>query len=88
MKHLRVGNSLDKCIDIGAIVDESQKKSIDEYVQDARNEGAEVKLLFLLCLAVNDYIMVVRTPGKSGIHLEFENSTWNTWKTWNSHEKS
>ena len=46
MKHLRVGNSLDKCIDIGAIVDESQKKSIDEYVQDARNEGAEVKLLF------------------------------------------
>ena len=35
--------------------------------------------------------MVVRTPGnpgKPGIHLEFENSTWNTWKTWNSHEKS
>ena len=58
MKHLRVGNSLDKCIDIGAIVDESQKKSIDEYVQDARNEGAEVKLLFLLCLVVNNCIII------------------------------
>ena len=36
-------------------------------------------------------IMVVRTPGnpeKPGIHLEFENFTWNTWKTWNSQEKS
>ena len=33
-------------------------------------------------------IMVVRTLGKPGIHLEFDNSTWNTWKTWNLHEKS
>ena len=34
--------------------------------------------------------MVVRNPGNSGkpgIHLEFENSTWNTWKTWNLYEK-
>ena len=29
--------------------------------------------------------MVVRTPGKPGIHLEFENSTW---KTWNALVKS
>ena len=42
MKHLRVGTSLDKCVDIGAIVDESQRKSIDEYVQEAKKEGAEV----------------------------------------------
>lgn len=45
MSHLRLGNSLDKCIDMGAIVDPSQKKSIDEYVQDAKNSGAEVKRL-------------------------------------------
>ena len=42
MKHLRLGHSLDKCIDMGPIVDESQRKSIDEFVQDAKNEGAEV----------------------------------------------
>ncbi|XP_057312854.1 aldehyde dehydrogenase family 16 member A1-like [Hydractinia symbiolongicarpus] len=42
MKHLRVGNSLDKCVDIGAIVDDSQRKSVDEYVEDAKKEGAEV----------------------------------------------
>jgi len=27
-------------------------------------------------------IMVVRTPGKPEIHLEFENATWKTLKTW------
>jgi len=40
---------------------------------------------------ITRYHMVVRTPGnpgKPGIHLEFENSTWNTWKTWNLYEKS
>ena len=42
MSHLRLGNSLDKCVDMGPIVDPSQKKSIDEYVQDAKNSGAEV----------------------------------------------
>jgi len=31
--------------------------------------------------------MVVRTLGKPGIHLEFENSTWKSSKTWNLHEK-
>lgn len=48
MKHLRVGTSLDKCVDIGAIVDESQRKSIDEYVQEAKKEGAEVLKLILI----------------------------------------
>lgn len=42
MKHLRVGTSLDKCIDIGAIVDPSQKKSVEQFVEEARAEGAEV----------------------------------------------
>ena len=27
---------------MGALVDDSQKKTIDEYVEDARKEGAEV----------------------------------------------
>lgn len=43
MTHLRLGDSLDKGIDMGAIVDESQKKTIDGYVQKAKEEGAEVK---------------------------------------------
>ncbi|XP_060561451.1 LOW QUALITY PROTEIN: aldehyde dehydrogenase family 16 member A1-like [Ruditapes philippinarum] len=42
LTHFRVGDSLDKTVDMGAIVDDSQKKSIDEYVEDARREGAEV----------------------------------------------
>lgn len=46
MTHLRLGDSLDKGIDMGAIVDESQKKTIDGYVQKAKEEGAEVKQLF------------------------------------------
>lgn len=29
-------------MDMGAIVDESQRKSIEEYVEEARKEGAEV----------------------------------------------
>lgn len=42
MGRLRVGDSLDKCIDMGPIVDGSQVKSIDHFVQQARQEGAEV----------------------------------------------
>lgn len=42
MTHLRLGDSLDKGIDMGAIVDPTQRKSIDEYVHQARQEGAEV----------------------------------------------
>lgn len=42
LTHFRVGNSLDKTMDMGAIVDESQRKSIEEYVEEARKEGAEV----------------------------------------------
>ncbi|MEW8547433.1 MAG: aldehyde dehydrogenase family protein [Candidatus Thiodiazotropha sp.] len=42
LTHYRLGDSLDKAIDMGAIVDESQRKTIEEYVEDARKEGAEV----------------------------------------------
>eukprot|EP00037_Helgoeca_nana_P015389 m.143660 g.143660 ORF g.143660 m.143660 type:complete len:830 (+) comp22996_c0_seq1:122-2611(+) len=42
MTHLRVGSSLDKGIDMGAIVDASQLKTIQKYVQTARDEGNEV----------------------------------------------
>jgi len=42
MTHLRVGDSLDKSVDMGAIVDPTQRKSIDEYVQQAKQDGAEV----------------------------------------------
>ncbi|XP_043915174.1 aldehyde dehydrogenase family 16 member A1 [Protopterus annectens] len=42
MSRLRLGDSLDKTIDLGAVVDETQRKSIEEYVEEARAEGAEV----------------------------------------------
>lgn len=42
MKHLRVGTSLDKVIDIGAIVDQTQFLAIDEFVQQAKKDGAQV----------------------------------------------
>lgn len=44
LTHFRLGDSLDKAVDMGAIVDESQRKSIDEYVESARQEGAEVRM--------------------------------------------
>ena len=44
LTHFRVGNSLDKTMDMGAIVDESQRKTIEEYVEEAKREGAEVHI--------------------------------------------
>jgi len=40
--HFRIGNSLDKTVDMAAIVDESQRKSVAEFVEDAREEGADI----------------------------------------------
>lgn len=40
MGTLRVGDSLDKCIDVGAIVDESQRKQITKLVEQGAAEGA------------------------------------------------
>lgn len=42
MTHLRLGHCLDKGIDMGAIVDPSQKKSIAAFVEEAKKQGAEV----------------------------------------------
>ena len=42
MTHMRVGNQLDKAIDMGALVDQSQMRTISEFVQSARDEGADV----------------------------------------------
>lgn len=42
MSHLRLGDSLDKGIDMGAIVDPAQRRSVETYVERARQEGAEV----------------------------------------------
>jgi len=42
LANFRIGDSLDKTIDMAAIVDESQRKSISEYVEDAREEGADI----------------------------------------------
>ncbi len=38
----RIGHSLDKAIDMGAIVSEDQLKSIAEFVEEAKEEGADV----------------------------------------------
>ncbi len=42
MEKLRVGNSLDKCIDIGAIVAPVQLKTIDELVKKGVEEGSQM----------------------------------------------
>lgn len=42
---MRLGSSLDKVCDMGAIIDPCQKKYIAEYVEEARKEGAEVRYL-------------------------------------------
>ena len=51
MRALRVGDSLDKCIDMGAVINQGQKEAIAKFVTDAVAEGAEVYLSFIrLCL--------------------------------------
>lgn len=42
MKKLRVGGSLDKAMDIGAVVDQSQKKRIEGFISEARETGADI----------------------------------------------
>ena len=50
MSHLRLGDSLDKGIDMGAIVDPAQRRSVETYVERARQEGAEVTANLYLTL--------------------------------------
>ncbi len=42
LENFRVGNPLDKCIDMGAIVDPIQRERIDRLVSEAESEGAHV----------------------------------------------
>ncbi len=42
MSTLRVGSSLDKCIDVGAVVDQSQKDTIERLIAEGESEGAVV----------------------------------------------
>ncbi|WP_374763515.1 aldehyde dehydrogenase family protein [Yunchengibacter salinarum] len=42
MESLRVGDSLDKCVDVGAIVDPVQKERIESLVAQGKKEGAEI----------------------------------------------
>ena len=42
MEHMRVGDPLDKCIDMGAIVDKSQWDTIDYWVKMGISEGGEL----------------------------------------------
>jgi aldehyde dehydrogenase (NAD+) len=42
MSHLRVGDPLDKAIDIGAIVDQSQWNTIDQWVHTGQQEGGSL----------------------------------------------
>lgn len=77
MKHLRVGTSLDKCVDIGAIVDESQRKSIDEYVQEAKKEGAEV--LWLIMFSLKFILARKNNTEVSKIYFAFKNKFINVY---------
>ena len=42
MGHLRVGDPLDKCIDMGAIVDQTQWNTVDGWVKTGVKEGGEL----------------------------------------------
>ena len=42
MGHLRVGDPLDKAVDIGAIVDQTQWETIDRWVKTGLDEGGEL----------------------------------------------
>jgi len=48
MTTLRLGHCLDKVIDMGPLVDETQLRSVGAMVQTARDEGAEVFMTSLL----------------------------------------
>jgi aldehyde dehydrogenase (NAD+) len=42
MEHMRVGDPLDKCIDMGAIVDKTQWDTVDGWVKTGAREGGDV----------------------------------------------
>ena len=42
MENLRLGDPLDKCVDVGAIVDERQRRQIAQHVRQGVEEGADL----------------------------------------------
>ena len=42
MQSLRIGHSLDKCLDMGPVVDQNQWDDIDSFIKIGREEGAEI----------------------------------------------
>jgi aldehyde dehydrogenase (NAD+) len=42
MEHMRVGDPLDKCIDMGAIVDKTQWDTVDQWVKTGVGEGGQL----------------------------------------------
>jgi aldehyde dehydrogenase (NAD+) len=42
MRTLRVGHSLDKCVDMAAIVDQGQRDDVARFIQIGRDEGASI----------------------------------------------
>eukprot|EP00936_MAST-01D_sp_MAST-1D-sp1_P002850 g2850.t1 len=42
MQSLRVGHPLDKCLDMGAVVDQNQWNDIDSFIQIGEKEGADI----------------------------------------------
>jgi aldehyde dehydrogenase (NAD+) len=42
MEHMRVGDPLDKCIDMGAIVDKTQWDTVDHWVRTGVSEGGDL----------------------------------------------
>jgi aldehyde dehydrogenase (NAD+) len=42
MEHMRVGDPLDKCIDMGAIVDKTQWETVDHWVKTGVSEGGQL----------------------------------------------
>lgn len=59
LTHFRLGDSLDKAVDMGALVDESQKRTISEYVESARKEGADVSIVVALLGSIGFYTFCV-----------------------------
>ncbi|KAK3865452.1 hypothetical protein Pcinc_028942 [Petrolisthes cinctipes] len=42
MSSLRLGSSMDKTADMGAVIDDGQRKAIAQYVDEARRHGAQI----------------------------------------------
>lgn len=65
LKTFRVGDSLEKGVDMAAIVDESQRKSVAEFVEEAKKEGADVIYILHRMLFMSAFVNI--QPRKNSI---------------------